>query len=184
MEWEQALGQALFRLVPAGWFDQNKLSLCRVHERYLQALAAAKAQGIVPLDNMRELDAQFEKWRRRPYDMLTGFLMPAMGRAVARFARVQSWADLAQVACALERYRLANGQFPETLEALAPKFIAKLPHDVINGQPLKYQRTDDGQFVLYSVGSNETDDGGTVALTKNGNLDQNKGDWVWRYPAK
>ena len=96
----------------------------------------------------------------------------------------QTSVDLARVACALERYRLANGQFPETLEALAPKFIEKLPHDVINGQPLKYRRTDDGQFVLYSVGWNETDDGGKVGLTKNGNLDAKQGDWVWRYPAK
>ena len=31
----RSLGMALFRLVPAGWFDQNKLSLCRLHEEYL-----------------------------------------------------------------------------------------------------------------------------------------------------
>jgi hypothetical protein len=84
----------------------------------------------------------------------------------------------------LERYRLANGQFPATLEALAPKFIVKLPHDVITGQSLKYRRTDDGQFVLYSVGWNETDDGGKVELTKSGSPDWHRGDWVWRYPAR
>jgi hypothetical protein len=31
---------------------------------------------------------------------------------------------------------------------------------------------------------NETDDGGQIALTKSGNAEMNKGDWVWRYPAK
>ena len=45
------------------------------------------------------------------------------------------------LACALERYRLANGQFPETLDALVPKFVAKLPTDVITGTPLKYRRS-------------------------------------------
>lgn len=45
-------------------------------------------------------------------------------------------------------------------DALAPQFIIKLPHDVINGQPLKYRRTDDGSFILYSMGWNEKDDGG------------------------
>ena len=113
----------------------------------------------------------------------TAAASPWLGFA-EKCALAQSSVDLARVACALERYRLANGQFPDTLDALAPKFIAKLPHDVINGQPLKYRRTDDGQFVLYSVGWNETDDGGTVGLTKNGDLDPNKGDWVWRYPAR
>jgi hypothetical protein len=55
---------------------------------------------------------------------------------------------------------------------------------VLTGQPLKYRRTDDGQFVLYSVGWNETDDGDTLGLNKEGNPDWHKGDWVWRYPAR
>ena len=51
-------------------------------------------------------------------------------------------------------------------------------------QPLHYRRTADGQFALYSVGWNETDDGGVVGLNKDGGVDINQGDWVWRYPAK
>jgi hypothetical protein len=31
------------------------------------------------------------------------------------------------------------------------------------------------------VGWNETDEGGTVALTKGGRVDSEKGDWVWKY---
>jgi hypothetical protein len=111
-------------------------------------------------------------------------LLPSLGRIAEKCAYAQSSVDLARVACALERYRLANGQFPDTLDALAPKFIAKLPHDLINGEPLKYRRTDDGQFVIYSVGINETDDGGKVELTKSGSADWHKGDWTWPSPAK
>ena len=67
-----------------------------------------------------------------------------------------------------------------------PQFIAKLPHDVINGQPLKYRRNADGSFTLYSVGWNETDDGGTVVMTtgKTPSVDPKKGDWVWNSAAK
>ena len=98
--------------------------------------------------------------------------------------------NLARTACALERYRLAHGKYPQTLDALAPQFIAKVPHDPIGGQPLHYRPTDDGQFILYSVGWNEKDDGGTVSLTKGvsgdadkpGSVDLDNGDWVWRYP--
>ena len=56
-----------------------------------------------------------------------------------------------------------------------------LPHDVIGGQPLKYHRTDNRQFVLYSVGWNGTDDGGKVftKYSSNGSIDLEKGDWVW-----
>ena len=68
----------------------------------------------------------------------------------------------------------------------SPDFAAALPHDIINGQPLKYRRTDNGRFILYSVGWNEKDDGGVVAITK-GNpprQDTDQGDWVWQYPEK
>ena len=57
------------------------------------------------------------------------------------------------------------------------QFIAKLPHDIIGGQPLKYRRTADGQFVLYSIGWNEKDDGGVPGKT------DTEGDWVWRPAA-
>jgi hypothetical protein len=66
-----------------------------------------------------------------------------------------------------------------------PKFIDKLPDDIVNGDPLKYHCNDDGQFVLYSVGWNESDDGGSISLATNDyGLDLKRGDWVWRYPTK
>jgi hypothetical protein len=181
-EFEKLLGAALFRLVPAGWFDQNKLSLCRLHEDYLLPVVDLQRRVVSPEFAARS-QAALVKLHRRPYDVFSTMLVPALSRSAERFAYGQTAADLARVACAVERYRLANGQFPETLEALGPKHIEKLPHDLINGQPLKYRRTDNGQFVLYSVGWNETDDGGKVEVTKSGGTDINKGDWVWRYPA-
>ncbi|HXP62861.1 MAG TPA: hypothetical protein VN829_20340 [Dongiaceae bacterium] len=184
-ELPEVLNKALFQLVPSGWFDQNKLSLCRMYENYLLP-QVDRENGVILPAAARRWESALEAQSRRPtpYDWLDRLLLPALGRVVRRCAYAQSFADLARGACALERCRLANGQFPETLEALVPRFLGKLPHDRINGQPLKYHRTDDGHFVLYSVGWNETDDGGKVALTKKGIPDRDNGDWVWRYPAK
>jgi hypothetical protein len=182
---EKAFGSMLFKLVPAGWFDQNKLAMASLHARFYIPLVDRDRRVISPAAIGQSMAAMQERFlRRTPYDYLSGMLLPALGRAAERCAQNQSSVDLARVACALERYRLANGQFPDALAALAPRFIETLPHDVINGQPLKYRRTDDGQFVLYSVGGNEKDDGGTIGLTKYGNPDWHQGDWVWRYPAK
>ena len=85
---------------------------------------------------------------------------------------------------AAERYRKARGQYSDSLEDLAPQFIEQLPVDAINGGPMKYRRTNAGKFVLYSVGWNQTDDGGTPALTRDSAAkpDFTRGDWVWRYP--
>jgi hypothetical protein len=85
----------------------------------------------------------------------------------------------AQIACALERYHLAKGEYPEALDALVPQFIEMLPHDIINGEPLKYRRTAEGSFLLYSVGWNETDDGGQAVAHPELAENLKMRDWVW-----
>jgi hypothetical protein len=115
-----------------------------------------------------------------------------MWESMPWIAKAQSWVNLADVACALERYRLANGRFPDALSALEPRYIAHLPHDIIGGKPLKYRLNPDSQFVLYSVGWDEKDDGGVppkTSITRFGRSDDledspgtEPGDWVWKYP--
>lgn len=61
-----------------------------------------------------------------------------------------------------------HDQFPDSLEPLCPRFPDKMPHDIITGAPLKYHRMANGQVILYSVGSNEKDEGVTVTLTSTG----------------
>jgi hypothetical protein len=111
-------------------------------------------------------------------------ILPVLRDAAPKFAYGQASVDLARTALALERCRLAQGQFPQSLEALTPQFIAQVPKDVIGGRPLKYRREADGSFILYSVGWNETDERGAVALNQDGSVDPQSGDWVWRYPAR
>ena len=178
-------GQIICRLIPSGWFYQNQLRCCRFTVQQYLPLADLEHR-IAPPVSLRHAEAALDLEFRHvtPYNRLEVMFLPALGGAVKKFAYGQESADLARVAIALERYRLAHGEYPESPDALSPQFIATIPHDIINGQPLHYRRTSDGQFVLYSVGWNETDDGGTVGLKKDGAVDINKGDWVWRYPAR
>jgi type II secretory pathway pseudopilin PulG len=120
---------------------------------------------------------------KSPYTIFAAVLIPNVYKASQVTARNQNLINQARVACALERYRLANGSYPDALDALAPGFIEKLPHDIINGGPLIYRKTDNS-FVLYSIGWNEKDDGGIAAKTKEGQPDWDNGDWVWSYSAK
>ena len=110
--------------------------------------------------------------------------IPNFTKAWLTTAHHQTLVNEAQIACALERYHLAHSEYPETLDVLIPQFIKKIPHDIIGGEPFHYRRTDDGKFLLYSVGWNETDDGGQVILAKDGSVDRENGDWVWQYPMK
>jgi tetratricopeptide (TPR) repeat protein len=172
-------------LMPDAYFYQNELAIAQMQQQWLLPLIDTNARTVLP-ESLRRANAAFpaENKHFSPYKAQALMLYPALGNMVKKFAAIQSSIDLARVACALERYRLAHGVYPETLGTLSPKFIEKLPHDIINGRPLHYGRSGDGQFILYSVGWNETDDGGEVVLKKGGSVDQEQGDWVWQYPRK
>ena len=178
-----------FAAMPGGWFYQNQVIINRMHqELFLPPVDAANHR--VDVAKCAEIDVAMDREFSSgfpPYKIFARALLPAMNKAMNKYAFAQANLDLALVACALERYRLANGQCPDSLLALSSKFISSVPNDVISGEPLKYRRTDDGQFLLYSVGWNGKDDGGNVAMTKGTTpqADHMEGDWVWPpYPAK
>jgi hypothetical protein len=172
-------------LIPAGWLYQNQYRCARVVEDYYLPMADV-SQGTFSPDMVRRGEATVaaETTKPGPYHRLERLLVPSLGTAAKKFAYGQASVNLARTAIALERCRLARGAYPESLGALAPQFIAKVPRDAIGGKPLKYQREADGSFVLYSVGWNEKDDDGEAAFNPDGSVDLQNGDWVWRCRAK
>jgi hypothetical protein len=63
------------------------------------------------------------------------------------------------IAFALGAYQRDRGSYPKTLDALAPKYLAKVPDDLFTGKPLAY-RPDEKGYLLYSFGPNGKDDNG------------------------
>jgi len=80
-------------------------------------------------------------------------------------ARAEAQRRIIVTAIALERYRGKHGAYPATLDSLAPEFLKGVPVDFMDGQPLRYRLTNDGHFVLYSVGLDCVDDGGKLPLS-------------------
>jgi len=172
-------GDLSSHLVPSGWFYQNELAHSKfVMEEFLP-MADVSQQTISPR-LLKHAEESLSAMRATPYTVICRMLLPGLSHSAHRFAFAQNAVNLARTAGALERYRLAHGNYPETLDPLASQFIAKVPHDIIGGQPLHYRPEDDAHFILYSIGWNEEDDGGAVVQSKNGFVDLDKGDWVWR----
>jgi hypothetical protein len=158
---------------PRGWMYQNMCVIALQDQRFIESFDLPNNQ-VLPqrVDGIsNQVQTAFSHFT--PYTFLGAAAVPNFMRATRTLARTQTLANEAFIACGLERYRLAHGQYPETLEALVPQFAEKLPHDLIGGQPLKYHRTAGGQFVLYSIGWNEKDDGGVPGKAVS------EGDWVW-----
>jgi hypothetical protein len=180
-------GQIVAWLIPSGWFYQNQYRCVRMTLEYFLPPVDVERETVSPaLVRQSDQELSAETKQTSPYNVLEKMLVPALGNAVKKFAYAQASVNLARTAIALERYRLSRGNYPESLALLAPQFIAQLPHDVINGELLKYRREADGRFVLYSIGWNETDDDGVVVFRKGSSaeVDVSQGDWVWRYPRK
>jgi hypothetical protein len=179
---------ALYRYMPGGRFYQSALKNGRTLMKYFPAVNHDTMTISPALIRQADDNARAGVRFVDPLDALNKMFNAEffMGNFMKQIAAGQSSVDLARAAIALERYRLAHGEYPESLDALAPQFMEKIPHDIIGGGPLKYRRTSDGQFVLYSVGWNERDDGGVVVFTKGStpSVDINQGDRVWRYPQK
>jgi len=183
-------GRLLTRLIPRGWYDLEKCNYCRLLDLEFGSASEPGAHRISP----KETEANTQEMERelfanaRPKDlswlvhhrMAAGMLLPALRKIILKCATAQTMANQAAIACGLERYRLMNGKLPEKLSDLPPQFLARLPQDVLTGGPYKYRRGDDGQFVLYSVGWNETDEDGRPGKNL---FDDKQGDWVWEYAA-
>jgi hypothetical protein len=182
----------LLQFAPRGWIYQNQLTLCRVTDRFWRRAIDGRSHQAFPA--MTKDSDKIPGESTGVFSIITKhvFSYRIMKPAPLETAWHQTVVDETVLACALERYRLAHGDYPETLEVLAPQFIAQVPHDVIGGGPLKYRRTGDGMFVLYSIGWNEKDDGGVMVDDgSQPNIDARRsqpkfeeGDWVWRYPQK
>ncbi len=180
-----------FRLAPSGAFERNKIACVAAY----RSLGSPRRDASTPF-------VAIDAWHRRCETFLTATSKPTfdsfLGAPLARwqpeisllFFKTEALVRLARIACGVERYRLAEGRYPERLEDLSPRFLATVPRDVIDGGTFQYQRTDDGRRLLYSLGWNGLDDGGRDGLvTKSGVTrrqwyDEKTGDWVWKLPAE
>lgn len=170
------------RFSPASVYYNNELVFAGACQEWLLPIVDPKRHS-VSLEAFQRASTHIHQMRLHwsLNNVVAAVRLPAFETCAQSCSYAQSAVVMARVACALERYRLAQGQYPESLNALAPRFMKSVPHDIIDGEPLKYHLASHGGFVLYSVGWNGTDDGGTVYFQAQSKtqIDYGNGDWVW-----
>ncbi len=60
---------------------------------------------------------------------------------------------------AFERFRLVQRRWPDSIDELAPQFLADIPVDPFTARALVLKRLNDG-LTIYALGSDQTDNGG------------------------
>jgi len=175
-EWEKALTLLVARLYPRGLLFQslaiyNRLIQEIVEEAETEPFRLTFGEGV-----QRQI-AELQGIPQRFLYLLVAQSAPYLTTAQIRVVNVETRLRQARIAVALERYRLANGEYPERLNDLVPSYFSELPLDVCGGENYRYRRPAPDQFILWSVGGNQTDDQGAppenpTRLTE--------GDWIWK----
>jgi hypothetical protein len=189
---DNRIGQNPIKLVslifPDGWLYFEQLNLSRFWDEYLDVLARWQT-GECTTDTLFKDLNRISEAQDQPADGLTclfshrlflRIFKPTMARNLKTAFRTQTTGCLTRIACALERYYLIHKDYPDSLEALVPKFMDSLPADPMTKQPFYYFKEEPQHYTLYSVGSNFKDDGGLIARDKKGNWLPVDGDWGWQ----
>jgi hypothetical protein len=140
------------------------------HLMYLKLMRELVSIALGTTKDMRERPAALDKrivQVPKSY-MLTRMLLPALTRAYEEQLKVLAHLRAARAGIAVERFRLANGRLPDSLDELAPKWLDSVPTDPFDDKPIRYKKLTKG-FVTYSVGPDLKDDDGKERDPKNYN---------------
>ena len=158
--------------------DTNALKAIELFRMSTDGLNASWPEAMT---RHREIDAQIKTMASgmisRLKFMSVMLLLPALEHTVVAGARAEARQNCVTAMIAAQRYRLQYGKLPTSLadiNALIPgdpdERSSRLT-DPFDGLPLRF-KSEDNRLLIYSVGENNTDDGGIV----DGNGAPRKGD--------
>ncbi len=131
---------------------------------YLTAMATNLAAAIQPYPARFSLSQRSSATVPAPpgrFYIVSRLFLPALGRTFVKDAEHAARIRVMEAVLAVERYRRAHSEaLPASLNELVPAFLDTVPQDPIDGQPLRFKKLPKG-YVIYSIGSDGKDDGGT-----------------------
>jgi hypothetical protein len=128
---------------------------------YLRAMNELVEACKLPVERRADEVARLsDEWQRR--DAVLTAQLPACNKVVIADARGQAKLRCALTAVAAERYRQAQGSWPDAPEALVrADFLKAVPIDPYDGKSLRFRRIADG-LLIYAVGMDRVDNGGAI----------------------
>jgi hypothetical protein len=162
---------------PAGWFNEDKAGYIGTIQRYIDAVKhpTELPSTLAEIEAARAGSSLWNKIR----NPLSHQAMPAILGVAKTIEATQTILQSLATACAVERYRMAHGRLPATLEDLVPAFLPSVPTDPITGKPLCYKPSESRSYLIYGTGWDQTDNAGSsvTALTGLSTKTMNQPDW-------
>jgi hypothetical protein len=157
--------------------DRGKARGC--HADYLRFLNECVEIAKLPPEQQAErLDRLDRKEPENLPDLLAGLTKDSDFKRLARqVLRSIAFLRCGIMAIACERFRLANGRWPERLDELVPRYLLSVPIDPFDRRPVHYVRKAEGVLIYTLEG--EEDDGGQRVQMKPGEPDRDVGIQLW-----
>lgn len=160
-------------------FHEGAAAYLRHAGRLIEALGEPHL-GAAP--RLKQIDEEFDEEVKAAAGLLeTGYLLAELLRPPVRGLEEQdtqreAWMTVLRLACLVEVYRLRDGRRPAGLADLVPSLLGELPTDPFSGKGYIYRAKEGAEgYVIYSLGSNLTDDGGVPGPLEKGRRDFRKG---------
>ena len=140
-----------------------------------------EAQARRPFYETKDFREKYEKEIRTfPWHaVLSRIAVPEMSAALMKQSTLEALALTARAGLGCKVYKNQTGRYPEDLAALVPGILPEVLVDPFTGKPLIYRLEGNG-FIVYSLGSNEKDDGGRMTYEITKLVMDKDDDWTWK----
>lgn len=143
---------------------------------YAKLVEATQEPG--PKSLKRAKQAESKAMSAPAYHVYSRIMLPSLSRSVELWLRGIGTKRAMIAALACERYRLANGEWPESLTDLVPEYLKAVPVDPFDGAPIRYAETSEG-INLWCIGEDLKDDGGDTKRREKQTASNKPTDWGW-----
>ncbi|MCD4782268.1 MAG: hypothetical protein K8T10_00405 [Candidatus Eremiobacteraeota bacterium] len=144
-----------FKYLPVGiLIDREKRIMENCYLELLEAIAEPYPSALKKIDKIEIPKTSFWRYGRQWIENQKRKYSLFLSR------RVELKGTL--ILAALHWYRAKNGKYPDKLSQLVPNYLKEIPRDPFSTDgKFRYKKEKDGTILLYSVGVDMIDDGGT-----------------------
>lgn len=157
-----------------GWTRLSQVAIALTFDEWITPARSwhPDQNTLTGLEFLKQMDTKIlrESHSYSIHHAVVKITLPAYEQAFKKSLKAKHAMQSAGIACALERYYIANQSYPKMLDALVPAYLKEIPRDIMDRSILKYERTKNGFIKLWSIG----DDG-----VNNGGDSKEQIDWVW-----
>lgn len=143
--------------------NRTKNDFFLVYDEIVRELAQPTERREFPIYN--EIEAKISKegyqrflTRNMIGSLLSAILLPAVHGLIENVDIIQAQSNATRLSLVMKAYHQDHGKLPTRIEDLVPDYIDSIPVDPFDGAPLRYDKE---QAILYSVGNDFVDDGGS-----------------------